>query len=131
MVPRVGQHDPPRARQVEAEPEESVVGSDEVMASRLDGDRPAGAADSRIHDRQMHPGRRVRKRLCQHRGALGDRVTADAVREVEHLRVRRDAGDHGAAEPRKLIVMAVVGQKGDRPRHTVQSSSANVRTGAV
>ena len=54
MVPRVGQHDAPRARQVEAEPEESVVGSDEVVASRLDGDRPAGAADPRIHDRQMH-----------------------------------------------------------------------------
>ena len=39
-----GQHDPASAGQVEAEPEEPVVGPDEVVAAGRHGDRPARAA---------------------------------------------------------------------------------------
>jgi hypothetical protein len=73
MVPPVGQHDPPRAREVKAEAEESVVRSDEVVPPRLDGDRPALSADSGIHDREMHrAGREEPPRAFQQKSAAPD-----------------------------------------------------------
>ena len=74
------------------EDQQAVVGADEhAPVNGAHGDRAAFAADARIDDREVHADRHVDGRVAQHERALEHRLRLDAVRDVDHARVRRDA----------------------------------------
>ena len=105
------------ARRGEQEP---VVGPDEeppgFVAKRQ---RPAGAADAGIDDREVHPDRHVRDRVRKHERALEHRLWRDAVRDVDDLRFRSDRLHDSVARANEIVLEAEVAQERDEHARSV------------
>jgi hypothetical protein len=96
------------------ERQQPVVGADEHAAVvRPQCDRAAVAAHSRIDHREVHAGRHVRGRVPENERALQHRLGRDPVRDVDHPRVRGDAGDHAVAGPDEIVLEPEIGHEGD------------------
>jgi hypothetical protein len=114
MVPPLGEHDPPRAREVEAEAKEPVVRSDEVVPPGLDGDRPARPADAGIHDREVHrAAREDPPHALQEEGAALDVLRGHRVRQVDQPRPGVDREEDTLDRADVGVVVPEVGQQRD------------------
>ena len=97
-----GQHEQPVVR---ADVEPSVAGAES------DG-LPLGA-DTGIDDREVHALGHVREGVGEHERALQHLRRLDAVRDVDDVRVRRDALDHAVARADEVVLEPEVGEEGD------------------
>jgi hypothetical protein len=95
--------------------EQAVVGPHEqpLLLGAAHRDRAAPPADLGVDDRQVHAGRRERQPAPQHQRPRADVVPRDAVRQVDHARVRGDARDHRVADADEVVVQSVVAEEGD------------------
>jgi hypothetical protein len=94
--------------------EEAVVGTDEqatVAAANHEG--PSRRPDPRIDHGEVDSLGHVGKGVRQNEGSLQDTLRLDPVRDVDHVRVRRDSLDDTPARTREVILDAEVGQKSD------------------
>jgi hypothetical protein len=114
MVPPVAQHDASRPRQVEAEPEEPVVGADEVVAARLHGDRSPGRADTGIDDRQVHrAAREEAPRRLEEQGGPSEVLRRHGVGQVDEPRPGVDPEQHSLEGADVRVIEPEVGEQGD------------------
>ena len=94
--------------------QQAVVRTDEeVAAAGLDGDRPARRADTGIHHAHMRADGQERQGAPQHQRAVADVVLVDLVGDVDDQRLGRDAKHHAAADGRRGVAHAPVGEQAD------------------
>ena len=74
------------------------------------------AADARIDDREVDADGHVRQRVREHERALQHGLRRDPVRDVDDLRLRRDALDHAVAGADEVVLEPEVGEEGDEHR---------------
>ena len=77
--------------------------------------RLALAPDAGVDDRQMDSLGHVRQRVREDERALEDVRRRDPVRDVDHVRLGRDALDDAVAGADEVVLEAEVGQEGDEP----------------
>ena len=106
------------AEPVRGHQQQAVVRPDvQAAVTAAQGERAAIAADSRVDDREVHADRHERQRVGQDEGSLEHVLREDAVRDVDHVGVRRDPLDDAVADADELVRDAIVGEQGyDRPR---------------
>jgi hypothetical protein len=128
MVPPVAQHDATCPREVEAEPEEAVVGPDEIVAAGAHRDRPPGGADPGIHDRQMHrTGREVPPRRLEEQGGPPDVLRRDGVRQVDESRPGVDPEQYALESADVSVIEPEVGEQGDDAAWAARARSPAAR----
>jgi hypothetical protein len=94
--------------------QQTVVGSDvEAALSVSQRKRSARAADTRVHDREMHPDRHEVDRVREHERALENRRRRDPVRDVDDLRLRGDALHDAVARADEVVLQAEVTEERD------------------
>jgi hypothetical protein len=116
------------AEAVRCHEEKAVVRPDvgpTVGAAESDG--LAVGPDARVDDRDVDPDGHVGQRVREHERALKDVLRRNAVRDVDHVRVRRNALDHAAARAHEVVLETEVGQEGDEPARDAASLTAATR----
>jgi hypothetical protein len=76
-------------------------------------------------------GRHVGERVGENESSLQDVLRRDAVGDVDHLDVRRDALDDAAARADEVVLESEVGQEGEEPARDAASLTARTRPEAM
>ena len=93
--------------------EQAVVGPDVEPPGRVaQRERASLSADAGVDDRKVHAHGHVRERVREHQRALQDASGPDAVGDVDHADVRRDARDDAVAGADEVVLEAEVGEEG-------------------
>ena len=94
--------------------QQAVVRADQDVAT-VDphGDRPPLRPHARVDHRHVGPDRQVRRSAPQEKGAVADLVLGHVVRDVDHVRLRRDAQDDGPHDARRRVAQAEVAEEAD------------------
>jgi hypothetical protein len=94
--------------------EEPVVGADVQPALPVaESEGAATPAHAGIDDGEVNAGRHVGERVRQHERPLEHVPRTDSVRDVDHVRVRRDRCDHSVTGADEIVLEPEVGQEGD------------------
>ena len=91
-------------------------------------ERPPRPADTRVDDREVDADGHEADRVRENERALQDRRRRDPVRDVDDLRLRRDALDDAVARADEVVLQPEVAQK--RDEHAAERNAGR-RAGAT